>query len=209
MRKKKSQISSIIKEEITNNIKSYIIITIIFLSGIFMGVLFINKTDTKSDIEKYINTYIDETKIIQNGDYLIEISKEIKSDIILTVLLWFAGTMIIGIPIVLGIILFRGFCLGYTISACIMSLGKIKVIVFILTTTLLQNIIFIPAIIVLGVSSIKLYKSIIKDRRKENIKISILKHSIITMMVLISFIIASIIKIEVSYRLIINLIKYF
>ncbi len=209
MRKKKSQISSIIKEEITNNIKSYIIITIIFLSGIFMGVLFINKTDTKSDIEKYINTYIDETKMIQNGDYLIEISKEIKSDIILTVLLWFAGTTIIGIPIVLGIILFRGFCLGYTISACIMSLGKIKGIVFILTTTLLQNIIFIPAIIVLGVSSIKLYKSIIKDRRKENIKISILKHSIITMMVLISFIIASIIKIEVSYRLIINLIKYF
>ncbi len=209
MRKKKSQISSIIKEEIANNIKSYIIITIIFLSGIFMGVLFINKTDTKSDIEKYINTYIDETKMIQNGDYLIEISKEIKSDIILTVLLWFAGTTIIGIPIVLGIILFRGFCLGYTISACIMSLGKIKGIVFILTTTLLQNIIFIPAIIVLGVSSIKLYKSIIKDRRKENIKISILKHSIITMMVLISFIIASIIKIEVSYRLIINLIKYF
>ena len=209
MRKKKSQISSIIKEEITNNIKPYIIITIIFLSGIFMGVLFINKTDTTSDIEKYINTYIDETKMIQNGDYLIEISKEIKSDIILTVLLWFAGTTIIGIPIVLGIILFRGFCLGYTISACIMSLGKIKGIVFILTTTLLQNIIFIPAIIVLGVSSIKLYKSIIKDRRKENIKISILKHSIITMMVLISFIIASIIKIEVSYRLIINLIKYF
>lgn len=209
MRKKKSQISSIIKEEITNNIKPYIIITIIFLSGIFMGVLFINKTDTKNDIEKYINTYIDETKMMQNGDYLIEISKEIKSDIILTVLLWFAGTTIIGIPIVLGIILFRGFCLGYTISACIMSLGKIKGIVFILTTTLLQNIIFIPAIIVLGVSSIKLYKSIIKDRRKENIKISILKHSIITMMVLISFIIASIIKIEVSYRLIINLIKYF
>ena len=209
MRKKKSQISSIIKEEITTNIKPYIIITIIFLSGIFMGVLFINKTDTKNDIEKYINTYIDETKMIQNGDYLIEISKEIKSDIILTVLLWFAGTTIIGIPIVLGIILFRGFCLGYTISACIMSLGKIKGIVFILTTTLLQNIIFIPAIIVLGVSSIKLYKSIIKDRRKENIKISILKHSIITMMVLISFIIASIIKIEVSYRLIINLIKYF
>lgn len=209
MQKKKSQISSIIKEEITNNIKSYMIITIIFLSGIFMGVLYISKTDSKSDIEKYISTYIDEAKMIQEGDYLGEISKDIKSDILLTALLWFAGTTIIGIPIVFGIILFRGFCLGYTISACIISLGKIKGIIFILTTTLLQNIIFIPAIIVLGVSSIKLYKSIIKDRRKENIKISILKHSIITTMVLISFIIASIIKIEVSYRLIINLIKYF
>ena len=173
-----------------------------------MGVLFINKTDTKSDIEKYINTYIDETKMIQNGDYLIEISKEIKSDIILTVLLWFAGTTIIGIPIVLGIILFRGFCLGYTISACIMSLGKIKGIVFILTTTLLQNIIFIPAIIVLGVSSIKLYKSIIKDRRKENIKISILKHSIVSIMVMIVLIVSAIVKIEISYRMIVNLIRY-
>ena len=51
MRKKKQPIFSIIKEEITNNIRSYIIITIIFLVGIFLGVLFINNTDSKSDIE--------------------------------------------------------------------------------------------------------------------------------------------------------------
>ena len=62
---------------------------------------------------------------------------------------------------------------------------------------------------ILGVSSIKLYTSIIKDRRKENIKVSILKHSIVSIMVMIVLIVSAIVKIEISYRMIVNLIKYF
>ena len=133
----------------------------------------------------------------------------LKNNIILVFLLWFAGTTIIGIPIVLGIILVRGFCLGYTISACVFALGKIKGIMFILTTIFLQNIIFIPALMILGVSSIKLYQSIIKDRRKENIKLSILKHIIISIVIMLTLIISSIIKVEISYRLIVHLVRYF
>ena len=82
-------------------------------------------------------------------------------------------------------------------------------LVLIAITILLQNIIFIPAITILGVSCIKLYNSIIKDRRKENIKLSIFKHSIISLIVLVVLIVSSIIKIEISYRMIVNLIKYF
>ena len=128
---------------------------------------------------------------------------------ILVFLLWFAGTTIIGIPIVLGIILIRGFCLGYAISSCVYVLGKIKGIIFIVISMLLQNILFVPAIIMLGVSSIKLYTSIIKDRRKENIKISIIKHTILSLIILFALIISSILKIEISYRMIVSLIKYF
>ena len=147
--------------------------------------------------------------MLQDGDYLSELEKDIEKNVLLTFFLWFAGTTIIGIPIVFGIILYRGFCLGYTISACVITLGKLKGIIFILTTVFLQNIIFIPAIIILGVSSIKLYKSIIKDRRKENIKISILKHSIISISIAIVLILATFVKIQISYRLILLLVKYF
>lgn len=209
MRKKKSEIFTIIKEDILNNLKSYIIIVVIFAVGIFLGVMLINQTDAKGEIEKYINSYIDETKNLENGNYLLELQNDIKNNIILVFSLWFAGTTIIGIPIVFGIILFRGFCLGATIASCVYVLGKIKGLIFIAITILLQNIIFIPAIMILGVSCIKLYNSIIKDRRKENIKLSILKHSIISIIVLTILILSSIIKIEVSYRMIINLIKYF
>lgn len=209
MRKKKNEIFIAIKDDILTNVKSYFIVIIIFTVGIFLGVLFINQTQDKTEIEKYINTYVDETKILQNGNYMAELQKDIKNNVILVLLLWFAGTTIIGIPIVLGIILIRGFCLGYTIASCVFVLGKLKGIIFVLITIFLQNIIFIPALMILGVSSIKLYKSIVKDRRKENIKLSILKHSIVSFIIMLALIISSIIKIEVSYRLIVNLIKYF
>lgn len=209
MRKKRNGIFTIIKEDIQNNLKSYVIIVIIFAIGVFLGVMLVNQTDSKDEIQQYINSYIDETKNLQNGDYFGELQKDIKNNIVLVFFLWFAGTTIIGIPIVFGIILFRGFCLGCTIASCVFVLGKIKGLIFIAITILLQNIIFIPAIIILGVSCIKLYNSIIKDRRKENIKVSILKHSIISIIVLGILIISSIIKIEISYRMIVNLIKYF
>ena len=209
MRKRKNEIFTTIKEDIVNHAKAYFIVVIIFTVGLFLGVLFVNKTENKSEIEKYINSYIDETKQIQNANYFDELQKDIISKITLTFFLWFAGTTIIGIPIVLGIILFRGFCLGYTIASCIFALGKVKGLIFVIITVFLQNAIFIPALMILGVSSIKLYTSIIKDRRKENIKVSILKHSIVSIMVMIVLIVSAIVKIEISYRMIVNLIKYF
>ena len=209
MRKRKNEIFTTIKEDIVNHAKAYFIVVIIFTVGLFLGVLFVNKTENKSEIEKYINSYIDETKQIQNANYFDELQKDIRSKITLTFFLWFAGTTIIGIPIVLGIILFRGFCLGYTIASCIFALGKVKGLIFVIITVFLQNAIFIPALMILGVSSIKLYTSIIKDRRKENIKVSILKHSIVSIFILIILIISCLIKIEISYRLILLFAKYF
>ncbi len=209
MQKRKSEIFTAIKNDIINNAKSYFIVIIIFTVGIFLGVLFINQIDDKTEIKNYISTYVDEAKSIKEGNYLEELQKDVKNNIGLVFLLWFAGTTIIGIPIVFGVILFRGFCLGYTIAACVFALGRIKGLIFILITIFLQNIIFIPAIMILGVSSIKLYRSIVKDRRKENIKLSIAKHSLVSIGIMMALIISSVIKIEISYRLVMNLIKYF
>ena len=209
MRKRKLEIFTVIRDDIVNNTKSYFIVFVIFVVGVFLGVMFVNQIGDKREIEDYINTYIDETKSIQNGNYFGELQNDVKNNIVLVLLLWFAGTTIIGIPIVLGTILFRGFCLGYTIASCVYVLGRMKALIFIGITILLQNIIFIPAIMILGVSSIKLYKSIVKDRRKENIKPAIIKHTVLSAVILIVLIMSSIIKIEISYRLIVSLIKYF
>ena len=209
MRKRKNQIFLAIREDILNNTKAYFIVLIIFAVGTFLGVMFINQKQDKSDIQKYINTYIDETNQLENGDYIGELQKDIKNNIILVLLLWFAGTTIIGIPIVLGIILVRGFCLGYTISACVFALGKIKGIMFILTTIFLQNIIFIPAILAIGVSGFKLYKSIVKDRNKENIKVEVLRHTIFSVIMLCFLCISAMVEILISTNILRNFIKYF
>ena len=81
MRKRKNEIFTTIKEDIVNHAKAYFIVVIIFTVGLFLGVLFVNKTENKSEIEKYINSYIDETKQIQNANYFDELQKIIKGNI--------------------------------------------------------------------------------------------------------------------------------
>lgn len=122
--------------------------------------------------------------------------------------MWFVGSTVIGIPIVLGIVAFRGFCLGYTISSSVAIWGTGKGILFFVTSMLLQNIIFIPCMLALAVSGIKLYKSIMKDKRKENIKIEIFRHTIFSVMILILLILASFIETYVSTSLLNFYIQY-
>lgn len=207
--KRKVHIMDVLKTHIINNLKEYIIVLLIFLIGIFLGVMFINnaKESQRNEIQNYINTYVENSKNneIESTNGLI---LNIKENVILACLLWFAGTTIICMPIVLGIIMFRGFCLGYTIAATISTIGFGKGILFIFTTLLLQNILFIPAILILGVSGIKLYKSIMKDKRKENIKIEILRHTAISGIALIVLIASAIVEVQISYNFTNSIVKY-
>lgn len=208
---KKIKLPSIITNHVASNVKAYIIVMLIFVVGIFLGVIYVNNTQDvqKEEISTYINNYINQTKqnkAITTGESL---KNSVKDNIILAIGLWFAGTTIIGIPIVFGVILFRGFCLGYTISACTYTMGFGKGLIFILISILLQNILFIPAILALAVSGIKLYKSIIKDRRKENIKVEVLRHTVFSLIMLVVLIFSAIIKVNISGGLLENLIKYF
>lgn len=178
--KKNFRILNLIREHINKNIKEYISVCIIFLIGTIIGVMFINNADEaqKTQITQYLGNF---TQAL-NTDYKIDIGSLLKSSIIsnliLAISLWFIGSTVIGIPIVYIIIGVRGFSLGYTISSIMITYTMWKGILFSICSLLLQNVILIPCIIALAVSGIKLYKSIIKDKRRENVKIQILRHTI-------------------------------
>lgn len=104
--------------------------------------------------------------------------------------------------------MYRGFCLGYTISACIKTLEISKGITFILSSLLLQNIIIIPSIIAMCVSGLKLYKSIMKDKRKENIKLEIIRHTAFCGLMLICLVFASLIEVFISNNLLKLVVQY-
>lgn len=194
-----------------DNSKKYILVTLIFIIGIFAGVMIVNNSsqDTINQISNYITEFIDNFKLTESVDSWELIMSSIKKNIVLALFLWFAGTTVIGIPVVFAIIFFRGLSLGYTISAFTFTLGTLKGILFSIIALSLQNILFIPAILTIGVSSIKLYKSILKDRRRENIKVEIVKHTIISSLMLGVLIISSFIENGVSFIILQKLIKYF
>ncbi len=209
--KRNFKILDVMKEHIRKNIKEYLSICIVFLIGTIIGVMFINNVDEgqKTQITQYLENFTEAL----NTDYKIDVGSLLKSSIIsnliLAISLWFIGSTVIGIPIVYIIIGIRGFSLGYTISSIMITYTMWKGILFSICSLLLQNIILIPCIIALAVSGIKLYKSIIKDKRRENVKIQIARHTIFSSFIAALMVGASFIEVYGSSNIVSICIKMF
>ncbi len=207
---KEHQIRNTILRYIESNIRSYLILLIIFLIGVILGVIFVNNSDIEesNQISNYINNFINSIK----ENYQISSSKLLWTSIInntcIAIILWFLGSTVIGIPLIYLVIGYKGYCIGYTISAVIATIGTGKGIIFILSTMLLQNIIVIPAMLTLAVSGIKLYKLIMEDRRRENIKIQIIRHTLFSLFILIILVISSLVETYISGNLTTIFLKY-
>lgn len=208
--KKNSIIKTIIKEHISNNLKEYIIILTIFLIGIIIGITFINNSTPlqQTEISNYLQTFIQDLNGNKDINKIALLKESITENIILVISLWFIGSTVIGIPIVYATIGFRGFSLGYTVASAIATLGSSNGTIFILSSILLQNIILIPSMLALAISGVKLYKSIIKDRRKENVKFEIIRHTIFSAIFLVIMTLASCIEVYVSTNILVQTIKF-
>lgn len=210
-RRKANNIKQLILNHFYENIKAYIIVIIIFIIGIVAGVIFINNTnETQStEIQNYITSFINSLKQDYHIDKLELLKKSLGDNFILILTMWFIGSTVIGIPIIFGIVLFRGFCIGYTVSSIIASLGVQKGLIFLFTTVFLQNLIFIPVVICMTVSCIRLYKSIMRDKRRENIKLEIIRHTLFSIVLIIFLIVASLVESYISTNLLMICINLF
>ncbi len=199
-----TKIVNAIKVHIYNNIKQYLIISLLFLIGVVAAVIFINnseKTQINSELEDNIITFIESLKTeyeIDKGELL---RTSIINNIMIAVIFWILGCSIIGIPIIYAIIIYKGFSLAYTISTVILALGTIKGMFFCIISLLLQNIIIIPSLFAMAVSSVNLYKVIVKDKRRENIKVEIARHTIFSVIILILLIASSFVETYLSNTL--------
>lgn len=146
-----NRLKNIIIEFIKENIKTYLILTIIFFIGLTLGVIFVNNANETqaNQISGYINNFINSIK----ENYQISTKELLKNSIInnvgIAVLLWFLGSTVIGFPLIY-----------------------------------------------------------MEDRRRENIKLQILKHTIFSILMLILLLISSLLETYVSGNLSSIFLKY-
>lgn len=208
---KKSKFGTILYNHIVNNKRGYLIVTILFFIGLIIGVFFINnaKNSQIEEINNYLNEIVNNVKTYENIDYANLLKQSLTSNFIIIILLWFGASTIIGIPVVYGTIIVKGFSMGYTISSIISCFGIGKGIAISLSVMLLHNIIFIPTMLATSVSGVKLYQSIMKNKDRENIKIEIIRHTIFCALMLLLMFIASLIEVYGSTNIYIFLLKKF
>ena len=211
-RKEKSKLAKIIISHINQNQKNYLIAGLLFITGLVIGILFINHLsgDQYTEITNYITSTSNQIKTTQNLNYTELLKTSIISNLVLVIIVWIAASTIIGIPIVYGTIVYRGFILGYTISSVIMTLGIKNGTLFSMSSLLLHNILFIPVLFAISVSGMNLYQSIVKNKKRENVKLEFIRHTIFCIIMFIFLIISSLIEIYISTnlaKLVLNYIK--
>ena len=208
-RRNNRKYKNIIINHIQNNLKEYIISSIIFFIGILLGIVFVNNLNDvqTSEIQTYITNSINTLKE-SNVKELSVLKESLNSNIILAIALWLMGSTIIGLLVVYLIVCFKGFCFGYTLSSIVLVLGNSKGILFFVSTMFLKNIIVIPCTIALAVSGMNVYKSVMQDRRKENIKLEVIRHTIFSIFILILLVLSSFIEAYISQNILNHCIKY-
>lgn len=138
---------SILFDYIVRNKKNFIIIVILFCVGLVGGIIFINNSaeTQKLEINNYIQELVNNIKNTEDVNKLNILFLSIKQNVFFIILVWFLGCTIIGGIFIYIMILYKGFAIGYTISAMIAVLGVKSGTVFAISGLLMQNIIFIPA----------------------------------------------------------------
>lgn len=201
--KKKNKIQYVYSH-IYSNAKEYLSVSIALIIGIVIGVFILNHSEDGQihEIQDYLNRFISEINESQSIDRFSLFKGVFFNNLITVVLFIFIGSTVIGIPILYALIAYKGFCLSYTVSALIATFGNGKGIIFAFSAIFLQNLIYIPCMLALAVSGLRLYKSIVKDKRRENIKIEILRHIVFSSFIGIIFLLGSFIEAYISTNLI-------
>ena len=185
--------------------KEYTLIAIFIAIGFILGMIYIkngNETEITS-INSYIQNLILNIKNAEKINKALLLLESLKNNCIFIILIWFLGCTIIGSFFIYLACLYKGFSLGYTITAIFVSSGIKTGIIFVLSTMILQNIILFMAIFLIANSGIQLYVNI--KRNSVNLKVELLRHSLIMLISLVLSVIASFIEVYISTNFLIFL----
>jgi stage II sporulation protein M len=143
-----------IKQHISENRPQYIMVLFIFLVGLVMGNYQVPGLDggVKSQLSGMVNDYL------RGGMDGTLTGSEILGAAFLkqaqaTLLLWFLGLTVIGFPLILGFVWFRGFSLGFTVSFLLHDRAGAGLLITIISI-LPQNLIYIPVFLAWSVMAI-------------------------------------------------------
>lgn len=140
-----------------NRIKFFLVILSLF-SGIITGAILSTLSLSENSNDQYLNNFISAYNL--QGAIPTEVFKNAMfSNLRLVLFIWIAGTFIWLSPLILIECLFKGFGIGYTISY-LSAVGGLKGFLLSALSLLVQNILFIPAIIMFSVKQINFSKKL-------------------------------------------------
>lgn len=174
-----------------NNRFILIILMITFAVGIFAGVIYYKNATSTEELSNYVEKFMDKINVEETKIYNVLKESSLKNTSIILIF-WLLGASVIGIPILLFYVLYKGFSISFTISTIISTFGFVKGNVISIVMLFFQNVISTAVIFVAMSSAVKLAINIL--RRKKDMKIELLRHTIMCLLCMVGMVLASIVE---------------
>lgn len=172
-----------------NNRLIIIILMLTFIVGIFAGVIYYKNATSTEELSNYVEKLMDKINMEKANACNVFKDSLLKNTCVILAF-WLLGASVIGIPILLFYVLYRGFSISFTISTIISTFGFLKGNIISIMMLLFQNIIATTTIFIAMSSSVKLAINILK--KKKDVKIELLRHTIMCILCMLAMIVASI-----------------
>ena len=198
-----------IKYYFSNNLMEYVKLLVIFVIGIVVSIIVINKSSDTQQIEirNFIDAKIETVKTSEYSDKSVVLINSLKKNVSEFSIVVFLSSTFIGIPIVYYIILKRAFSIGYTISAVFATQSAKTAIIFICNSMLIHNIMYMVSIFVVLVAGVNFVKSFFANK-KMNIRFEIFKYLIFVLIASSIVIMSSLFEAYVSTNFLYLFKKY-
>ena len=186
--------------------KIFWILLVFFLLGIISGIGLINLIagTSKTQVSEYVLSLENHIKSEESINKNVVLMHSMKQNILFVSMICLLGCTFWGSFLVYLAIFYKGFSIGFTISAILATLGVQKGCLFSVNSLLCQNLIFLPMMFILAENSVSLYHNLKNDGMRGEKK-EVIRYVILFVISLVIAVISSFFETYISM----NFLKFF
>lgn len=165
----KKNVQKMVQDHLKDNRSTYTFTIVLIVMGVVFGAVIVNSLalSDKQDLFTYLQQFFGE---MSGGDFAAADDMFLQSfshNIKYIGVMWILGLSIIGLPIVLILLFLKGVVVGFTVGFLVNQMGWHGLFVS-LVSVLPQNIILLPAFIVVSTASISFSFKMIRQQFVKN-----------------------------------------
>lgn len=144
----------------------YFFVGLLFVLGIIFGAIAVNALSPQQKVEllDYVQVFLRGlTQKLGDIDSGVVLKQSVANNLKTAGLVWFLGVTVIGVPLTVVVLFVRGFVIGFSVGFLFSEMGA-KGVALSFLAILPQNIIAVPVILAVGVSSLAFSVLMVRQR---------------------------------------------
>lgn len=144
----------------------YFSVSMLFVIGVVFGAVAVNALSARQKVEllDYLEVFLRGlTQKLSDIDSAVVLRQSVASNLKTAGLVWLLGATVIGSPLTVLIVFVRGFVVGFSVGFLVSEMGG-KGLALSLLAVFPQNLIAVPVILALGVSSLAFAVLVVRQR---------------------------------------------